>query len=173
MADRYTTMKVHITDNQKDKIMKAVDDNTTVSIRFRHEDLTGNDIVAFTKAQLERIANAYNDNKGVTIKMSKTQVQYNKKIEGGFLVPLLTAAASAILPQAASYLWNKITGKGIIIKRGEGIIKVKQFGDGLWLKPFKGDGITGEGLFLKTGKGFERIKDASLNDIPILNELLN
>ena len=59
MADRYTTMKVHITDNQKDKIMKAVEDNTTVSIRFRYEGLIGNDIVALTKAQLESIADAY------------------------------------------------------------------------------------------------------------------
>ena len=173
MADRYTTVNVHITDNQKDKIMKAVDNNAVVSIRFRHEDLTGNDIVAFTKAQVKKIADAYENNKGVTIKMSKTQVQYNKKIEGGFLVPLLTAAASAILPQAASYLWNKITGKGIYLKRGNGIVKVNQYGDALWLRPYKSDKITGEGLFLKTGKGFERIKDASLNDVPILNELLN
>ena len=100
-------------------------------------------------------------------------MQYNKKIEGGFLVPLLTAAASAIPPHAASYLRDKITGKGIYLKRGNGIVKVRQYGDGLWLKHYKGDGIAAEGLFLKTGKKFKRIKDASHNDIPILGELLN
>jgi hypothetical protein len=59
----------------------------------------------------------HNNNKGITIKMSKTQVQHNKQIEGGFLGTLLAGVASAVLPSVASYLWDKITGKGLYIKR--------------------------------------------------------
>jgi hypothetical protein len=71
--------------------------------------------------------------------MSKTQVQHNKQIEGGFFGTLLTGAASAVLPSVASYLWDKITGKGLYIKRGNGIVKVKQFGNGLYLRLYKTD----------------------------------
>ncbi len=76
-SSRYTNMKVHASDNQKDKIKKAVEDNSPVSIRFTYEHLTGNDVLAFTKSQLDKIAEAYTNKKAVTIKLSKTQVQYN------------------------------------------------------------------------------------------------
>jgi hypothetical protein len=69
---RYINIKVHISDNQMDKIDKAVRDNIPVNIRFKHEHLTGNDILAFTNSQSDKIAEAYENNKGVTIKMSKT-----------------------------------------------------------------------------------------------------
>jgi hypothetical protein len=54
-TSRYINMKVHISDNQKDKIKKAVEDNTPVSIRFNHEHLTGNDVLAFTQSQLDKM----------------------------------------------------------------------------------------------------------------------
>lgn len=171
-SSRYTNMKVHVSDNQKDKIKKAVEDNSPVSIRFTYEHLTGNDVLAFTKSQLDKIAEAYTNKKAVTIKLSKTQVQYNKQIEGGFIGPLLAGVASAVLPGVASFLWDKITGKGLFINRGNGIVKVKQFGNGLWLRPYKTDGISGKGLWMKTGNGYEQIKDASVNDASIIEAVL-
>jgi ribosomal protein S15P/S13E len=69
-TSRYTNMKVHISANQKDKIKKAVEDNTPVSIRFTHEYLAGNDVLAFTKSQSDKIAEEFENNKGITIKMS-------------------------------------------------------------------------------------------------------
>jgi hypothetical protein len=169
-TSRYSNMKVHISDSQKDKIKTAVEDNTAVSIRFNHEHLTGIDVLAFTQSQLNKMKDAHNNNKGTTIKMSKTQVQHNKQIEGGFLGTLLAGVASAVLVSVASYVWVKITGKGLYIKRGNDIVKVKQFGDGLWLRPYKRDTcgapqVVGEGLFMKTGQGYEQLNIAQLKEL--------
>lgn len=170
---RYQNMKVHVSDNQKDKIKKAIEDNTEVSIRFTHDHLKGDDILAFTISQLDKMKDAYENNKGITIKMSKTQVQHNKQIEGGFIGSLLAGVASSVLPSVASYLWDKISGKKeVYAKNGSGIVKIQQMGEGLYLRPYKTDSITASGLWLKSGSGFEQIKDASIKDIEILNELM-
>jgi hypothetical protein len=73
-------------------------------------------VLAFTKSQSDKIADAHthNNNKGVTIKMSKTQVQLNRQIEGGLLGSLLAGVASAVLPSVASYLLDKNLAKGYI-----------------------------------------------------------
>jgi hypothetical protein len=143
-----------------------------VSIRFVHEHLTGDDVLAFKKSQLDKIAEAYKNNKGITIKVSKTQVQHSKQIEDGFLGTLLAGVTSVVLSSVASYLWDKISGKGLCVKSGSGIGKVKQFGIGLYFRPYKTDGISGEGPFMKTGQGYEQIKDHSINDVALINDLL-
>lgn len=53
--------------------------------------------------------------------MSETQVECNKQIEGGFIFPLLGAVASAVLPALVSLVIDRIMGKGLFIKRGNGI----------------------------------------------------
>ena len=50
-----------------------------------------------TQSQLNRLQKAQQAGKGVTIKMSKSQVAHNMKAQGGFL-PLLTGLASQALP---------------------------------------------------------------------------
>jgi hypothetical protein len=60
-------MKVHISDNQKTKIKQAVEKGEAVSFRLSYEDLQGNDVLAFTESQLNKIAEAFNNQKGVTI----------------------------------------------------------------------------------------------------------
>ena len=62
-------------------------------LRLSHEDLVGNDVIDVTQSQLNRLKKAPQAGKGVTIKMSKSQVVYNMKIQGGFL-PLLAGLAS-------------------------------------------------------------------------------
>jgi hypothetical protein len=170
---KYKNVKVHVSDNQKDKIKKAIEDETPVSIRFTYDHLNGDDILAFTESQLVKMKEAYENNKAITIKMSKTQVQHNKQIEGGFIGSLLTAAASAVAPSVIGWIWDKISGKKeVYAKNGAGIVKIQQMGEGLYLRPYKTDAITGAGLWLKTGKGFEQMKDATIKDIDILNEIL-
>jgi hypothetical protein len=87
--------------------------------------------------------------------MSKTQVEHNKQIEGGFILPLLGAVASAVLPSLASAAIDRIMGKSLFIKSGSGIVKVKQLGDGIYLRPHRTEGITGDGLFIKRGGNYE------------------
>ena len=61
------------------------------------------------------------------------------------------------------------------MKRGSNLIKLKQLGDGLYLRPYNasrvGEITTGDGLYFKNGISYELIKDGSINDIPILNKL--
>jgi hypothetical protein len=65
------------------------------------------------------------------------------------LYSCLGAIASAVLPSLASAAISSIRGKGLFIKSGSGIVKVKQLGDGLYLRPYHTEGITGDGLFIK------------------------
>jgi hypothetical protein len=139
-------MKVHISDNQKFQIKQAAEKGESVIIKLSYEDL-----------QLNKIAEAFNKQKGITIRMSKTQVEHNKQIEGGFILPVLGAIASAVLPFLASASINRIMGKGLLIKSGSGMVKVKKRGDGLYLRPYRIESITGDGLFIKRGGNYEPV----------------
>ena len=48
----------------------------------------GEYVIAITKSELDRLVKAYDVEKGMTIKMSKTQLAYNMTIEGIFLPTL-------------------------------------------------------------------------------------
>ena len=86
---RYTNVKVRISAGQKDKLKKAFESNCeSITIRLTFSDLHGEDGIAITNSQLYRLVEAYEEKKGMTIKMSKTQLAYNMKIEGGFLPAL-------------------------------------------------------------------------------------
>ena len=70
--------------SQKQKVKKALAAGTQFSLRLSHEDLVGNDVIAVTQSQLKRLKKAHETGKGVTIKMSKSQVAHNMKIQGDF-----------------------------------------------------------------------------------------
>ena len=176
MADRYVTTKVNISDNQVDKIKTAIHNSKGVTIQFSIEDLQVENpthTLALTKGQLDKLAKALSEVIGVRITMSKTQLEHNKTIEGGFVfAPLVAGIASAVLPSLASFIMDKISGKGIYMKRGANIFKLKQMGDGLYLRPYNPTEITtGDGLHFKKGSSYELIKDGTINDIPLLNKL--
>ena len=81
----------------KDKLKKALESNCeSITIRLTYSNLHGEDVIAITKSQPHRLMKAYEAYKGMIIKMSKTQLAYNVKIEGEFvlmltvLIPFLT-----------------------------------------------------------------------------------
>ena len=79
----YTNIKMRISDGKKDKIKKAFESNSkSITIRFKFLDLYGEDVIALTKSQVDRLVEAYEERKGMTIRMSKTQLAHNMKIEG-------------------------------------------------------------------------------------------
>ena len=78
---RYVNVKVNISEGQKKTLQTALQVGGPVSIRLGHEDLSGEDVLALTKAQVTKIAKAHQSGKGVTIKMSKSQLAHNKKVE--------------------------------------------------------------------------------------------
>ena len=73
----YTNIKMRISEGQKDKIKKACESNSkSITIRFKCSDLYGEDVVALTNSQLDRLVKAYEEKKGITIRMSKTQLPH-------------------------------------------------------------------------------------------------
>lgn len=178
---KYLQVKVHVSDGQKEKIAKAMQSQTGVSIKLTHEDLTGEHVIAVTQAQANRLANAYQNGTGMILKLSKTQLKHNSKIEGGFIgaiLPLLATAgrflASSVLPAlatgaltgvgaaAGSKIVDKISGNGlgsgiVYIKRGGQCYKLAKQGNGLYLRAYPKGSSLGEGLYLKSGSGYESV----------------
>ena len=149
---RYTSVKVNILEGQKEKLQHAIKAGCpAVSIRLGHEDLQGNNILAVTGSQAKKLAKAHENGKGITIRMSSSQLKHNKKIEGGFL-GLLARLASRALPLImktvllalgvgalsglASTGVQKAMGSGLYLKKGGLVSQVETDGSGLYLKPY-------------------------------------
>lgn len=196
MAQRYTNVKVRITEGQKRNLRKALQSGSSgISIRLAYGDLIGEDVIALTKAQLSKLAEAYQNRKSMTVKMSKTQLAHNMKIEGGFL-PILAGLASSILPVLTGTVLpalatgalsgltstgiSKLLGNGLYLKKGGCVCQIETDGKGLYLGPTSSRGFesVGNGLYLKKGEG---LYDGSglllgpnspFKDIPILGMIL-
>ena len=191
----YTDVNVNISDSQKQKVKKALAAATQLSLRLSHEDQVGNDVIAVTQSQLNLLKKAHQAGKGVTIKMSKSQVAHNLKVQGGFL-PRLAGLASQALPfitgtvlpalgvgalsGVASTGVQKLVGNGLYIKKGGCVCEVETDGRGLYLEPTSGKGFSklGDGIYLKKegkihdGKGLLLGPNSPFKNIPILGMLL-
>ena len=197
---QYQKVKLHISKGQTDKIKKAIQEQSDVSIRLSHSDLEGEHILALTQSQLNKIAKAYEKGTGVTLKLSKKQLAFNAKVEGGFigaLLPLLgmlgSTLATRVVPalatgllagvgsSAGSAMVDKIAGRGIVYakKNGRGM-KMTAAGSGLFLRPWVGsDSMSGDGIYIKSGKGYESVgaglllgPNSPFASIPFLNLIL-
>ena len=196
----YQKVKLHISKGQTDKIKKAIQEQSDVSIRLSHSDLEGEHILAVTQSQLNKIAKAYKKGTGVTLKLSKKQLAYNAKVEGGFigaLLPLLgmlgSTLATRVVPalatgllagvgsSAGSAMVDKIAGRGVVYakKNGKGM-KMEAAGSGLFLRPWvNNNSMSGDGLYIKSGKGYESVgaglllgPNSPFASIPFLNLIL-
>ena len=81
---------------QKDKIRRAYENGGSISIRLSNQNLHGNDMLAITQTQLNKIKKAEN---GVQLNLSHVQIKYMEK-HGGFLpllalIPLIAGAVGA------------------------------------------------------------------------------
>ena len=71
----YMNIKMRVSEGQKEKIKKAFETNSKyITIRFGLTDLYGEDVIALTKSQVDRLVEAYEERKGLKIRMSKTQL---------------------------------------------------------------------------------------------------
>lgn len=188
----YTNVKVNISEGQKEKLQNAMKSQVnTVSIRLAYEDLDGDDVLALTKTQINKMAKAYENHKGVTIKMSQAQIKHNIKVEGGFLgmlAGLLPLIVKTVLPALgvgalsglASTGVQKAMGNGLYLKKGGCVCQVETDGKGLYLGPVSGSGLEtcGNGLYMKKeggmydGSGLLLGPNSPLKNIPVLGWLL-
>ena len=68
---RYTYFKMEYQRVKKDKLKKAFESNCqSITIRLTFSDLHGEDVIALTNSQLDRLVKAYEEKKGMTIRMS-------------------------------------------------------------------------------------------------------
>ena len=193
---QYINVKVKISEGQKEKLQHALKANCpTISIRLNHEDLKGNDILAVTRSQAKNMAKAYEDGKGITIRLTSKQLKHNMKTEGGFL-GLLAGLAARALPMVAKTVLpalgvgalsglassgvQKAMGNGLYLKKCGLVSQVETDGEGLYLKPYKGKALKGygEGLYLKQGGKLYDGKrlllgpNSPFGNIPILGAIL-
>ena len=193
---QYKSVNVNLTENQIQKLRQAVNANcTATSIKLSYDDLDGEHVLFLTNAQYNKLQNARDQGKGLTVRMSSKQLKHNVKTEGGFLGALLPALAGigrAVAPALlgvakkavpalatgalsglASTGVSKLFGDGLYLKKGGMISQVETDGQGLYLKPYKGKGLgsRGNGLYLKQGK---KITDGRgiLTSIPIIGDIL-
>ena len=76
----YISVKVRISESQKDKLKKAFESNCkSITIRLTFSDLHGEDVISVTKSQVDRLVEAYEEKKGMTIKLSKTQLFFSNQ----------------------------------------------------------------------------------------------
>ena len=195
---RYVNVKVNISEGQKQKLQSALQVGGPVSIHLGHEDLNGEDVLALTKAQVTKITKAYESGKGITIKMSKSQLAHNKKVEGGFLGMLASLAARALPMLAKTVLpalgvgaltglassgvqkvmgtgtgTTRKSGQGMYLKKGGCVCQVETVGKGLYLGPVSGSGFAavGDGLYIKKC-GILYEGKSLLSSIPIVGPFL-
>jgi hypothetical protein len=191
---RYTNVRVNLSEGQKSEIKKAIESGAVVSIRFSHEDLSttsGENVLALTQTQINKMTKAYQNGTGTTINMSKSQLKHNMKVEGGFLpalfamAPLLLkaaipAVATGALSGLASTAVSKALGSALYVKRGQYGFKVVPAGKGLFLSPWKkSSSVTASGLYMKkgsgayvNGEGLLLGPDSPFKNIPILGLIL-
>ena len=104
---------MRISEGQKDKIKKAFEFNSkSIAIHFKFSHLYGEDVIALTKSQVVRLAEPYEEKKGMKIRMTKTQLAHNMKIKGGFLpalaglIPFLTGIVLTALGMEIYQDWR-------------------------------------------------------------------
>ena len=165
---RYANVKVNISEGQKKKLQTALQVGGPVSIRLGHDDLNGEDELTLTNSQVNKITKAYQGGKGITIKMSKSLLAHNKKVEGGFIGMLASLAARSLpmlaktvlpalgvgaLTGLASSGVQKVMGQGLYLKKGGCVCQVETDKKGLYLSPASGSGFSkvGDGLYLRRG----------------------
>ena len=193
---QYKDVNVNLSENQIKKIQQAINaDCTATSIKLGADDLDGEHTLFLTNGQYNKLQNARDRGKGITIKMSSRQLKHNVKTEGGFLGALLPmlgavgrvaaptllgiakkavpALATGALSGLASTGVSKLFGNGLYLKKGGMIAQVETDGQGLYLRPYKGKGLgsRGNGLYLKQGKRITGGRGI-LTSIPIIGDIL-
>ena len=193
---QYKSVNVNLTENQIQKLQQSINANcTATSIKLGNDDLDGDHTLFLTKAQYNKLQNAKNRGKGVTIRMSSRQLKHNVKTEGGFLgalLPVLAGVGRAVAPAImgiakkavpalatgalsglASTGVGKLLGNGLYLKRGGMIAQVETDGQRVYLRPYKGKGLgsCGNGLYLKQGRNIYDGRGI-LTNLPIIGDIL-
>ena len=148
----------------------------------------GEDVIALTKSQVDRLVEAYEEKKGLPIRMSKTQLAHNAKIEGGFFTSVswidsipnwncFASFRSWSFIRTGEYRGTTTNWKWIVSKEGKWCVSDRE---GQYLGPASGKGFetVGNGLYLMKqgglydGRGLILGPNSLFRNIPILCMIL-
>ena len=136
----YFNTGVTLSDTQKNKIKKAVKDNTSVKIKLN--GVGGPDSLMLTKTQLNALSPSSRGGRGARgkdITLSKTQLNATRKdqeVKGGFLQFLIPAAigvASSLISGRGVKTTSSnvaLRGNGLFLKRGKRLYDVSNIKQG-------------------------------------------
>jgi hypothetical protein len=181
----YIPIKVHISDGQHENIKRVLQHKTGVNVKLSYAEIcNGDHVIGVAEAQKIGMIRACEKGVAMTLKLSKTLVINNTKIEERFLQFSLPSAMTAgrgiatnVLPAlatgvstgvgsaAVSKVVYKIAGRGVhseakhdclYIKEGNKCCKIVPQGEGLYLRPYPVANIQniGSGLCMKNVDGF-------------------
>ena len=173
---KYYPYGVSLSKGQLEKLSRAYNNNSAITIRLARNELSGPNELMLTKTQINKLRKAMSQGTGSDIKISKTQIRKAVK-QGGSLWGSLISLGSKLLPMAMPLakkaaaplvtLVDKIFGKGQrggflipmdkiaqlvayrhLLTKGQkkDILKSLQTGNGLVIRPTK----TQSGGFLGT-----------------------
>ena len=138
---RYSNFKIGISEGQKDKPKKAFESNCdSIIILFKFSDLHGEDVIALTKSQLDGLVEAYEEKKGMTIRMSKTQISPQHENRRRIFTSVswinsipncncLAGFSSWGFISMASTGVQKLIGNGLYLKKGGSVCQIKTDGE--------------------------------------------
>ena len=99
----YHPYKVNLSKGQKSKLGRAFKANSALTLRLSAKQTSGNDELMLTANQIKRIQKAASQEKGVEIKISKTQIRKVMK-QGGSLFSAIIPLARSLAPTLAKTL---------------------------------------------------------------------
>ena len=131
----YFEYRVKLSEGQKSKLLKAMQNRSAITLRLKHSHLSGPDELMLTQRQIQKIKKSLANGTGADLKISETQITQSVKHGGNLfssliklgskLVPVAVKGFTKIAPEvakgAASALGDlgikKLFGKGIVIPR--------------------------------------------------------
>ena len=124
----YYEYKVNLSEGQKEKLAKAVENSSPITLRLSKNTLVGNDEMMLTKSQINKLQKAKQKNSGAEIKISKSQIKKSIKQGGSLwtsllkLTPFLTKGVSKGAPHLATGALSALGSLGIDKIFGSGVL---------------------------------------------------
>ena len=149
----YEKVEVQLSDSQKKKLKRAIDNNRELTLRFSQSNFAGEggSEILFTQSQFNKLNNVINTGSSVDIKFSKTQL--NKLKSGGFLGSLLGGLAASVIPGLLGI------GKGMRHEGSSVFLGKPSKGSGLWLRMNE---PKSDKIYMKSGNKMYDISDVKV-----------
>ena len=177
----YFKYNLKLTDGQKQKLLQSYQKRVPLTLRLKHSQLTGNDVVFLTKTQVNRIEKSKRDGTGTDIKISQAGI---RKQEGGSiissLIPMMSKVGAMALPWLSkagaplatgalsglsSLGVNKLFGSGLFSVSQDKVDKLVQYKD--YLTTAQKKQIVHA---LQTGLGISQFKVSKRNHALLLSQ---